>query len=445
MNPKFSRRRFLKTTAAAAAGTGVFLTQGFELPGAQPPRPGNRLNVAVIGCGGQGFGDLGAVASLGENIVALCDIDDNMGAKAFDKFPRAAKYKDFRVMLDKQKDIEAVVVATPDHTHAIASITAMRMGKHCYTEKPMTHDVWEARQMRIEAAKAKVATQMGNQGSASGGLREAAEIVRAGAIGDVKEIHVWTGRPWWPQNVNRPAKTDEVPKTIAWDLWLGTAPVRAFVRDVYHPFKWRGWWDFGTGALGDMACHTMNQPYLCAELGAPSAVSAEIATPLNPETLPQGLTITYEFPQRGKLPPCKMFWYERRQPPASAFPGNRRIGGGSGSIIVGSKGWMLSEGDYGGGYKLLPDGDFRNFKKPTPSLPRSTGHHREWVEACKGGRKAFSNFVDHASSLTETLLLGNVAIRVGKRIVWDTEKLQVVDNREAARFIRREYRKGWTL
>lgn len=245
MNPRYSRRRFLKTTAAAV-GTGVFLTQGFELPGAQP-RPANRLNVAVIGAGGQGAADLGAVAGLGENIVALCDIDEHRAAESFNKFPRAEKYKDFRVMLDKQKDIEAVIVATPDHMHALASITAMRMGKHCYTEKPMTHDVWEARQMRLEAAKNKVATQMGNQGSGSGTLREAAEIVRAGTIGDVREIHVWTGRPWWPQNVNRPKESHEVPKHIDWDLWIGTAPFRPYVRDTYHWFKWRGWWDFGTG------------------------------------------------------------------------------------------------------------------------------------------------------------------------------------------------------
>ena len=350
-------------------------------------------------------------------------------------------------MLDKQKDIEAVVVATPDHTHAIASITAMRMGKHCYTEKPMTHDVWEARQMRIEAAKHKVATQMGNQGSGSGGLREAAEIVRAGTIGDVREIHVWTDRPWWPQNVNRPNGSQEVPKTIEWDLWLGTAPERPYVRDVYHPFKWRGWWDFGTGALGDMACHTMNQPYLAAELGTPSAVvAAEIATPLNSETLPHGPDDHLRISATWQASPLQDVLV--RTPAAAQrapFPTTRRIGGDSGSIIVGSKGWMYSQGDYGGNYRLLPEGDFRNFKRPNPTLPRRPGHHREWVEACKGGRPAFSNFVDHASSLTETLLLGNVAIRAGKRIVWDTEKLQVVGQPEVARFIRREYRKGWTL
>ena len=225
-------------------------------------------------------------------------------AESFNRFPKATKYADFRVMLDKQgKEIDAVVVSTPDHTHAFASITAMRMGKHCYCEKPLTHDVWEARQMRIVAAKHKVATQMGNQGTSDGGLRTAVEIIRAGVIGDVREVHVWTDRPIWPQNINRPKNTDAVPKTLNWDLWIGTAPMRPYVRDVYNPFKWRGWWDFGTGALGDMACHTMNLPYMALRLNAPTSVQADVAHAVNQETAPMGCTVTYEFPARASCPP----------------------------------------------------------------------------------------------------------------------------------------------
>jgi predicted dehydrogenase len=293
---------------------------------------------------------------------------------------------------------------------------------------------------------------MGNQGTSRPGLRTAVEIVRSGALGDVREVHVWTNRPIWPQNVARPKERETPPKTLHWDLWLGTAPERPFhqgkgKQGTYAPFNWRGWWDFGTGALGDMACHTMNLPYLALRLGAPTAVTAD----LDPkgsvhiaETAPMGCTVTYEFPQRGSLVACRLFWYERRQPPAEKLMGQKPSG--SGCMIIGSKGSMYSTSDYGESYVLLPGAAFQGYKPPTPTLPRAEGgHHQEWIRACKGGPQAMSNFVDHAGPLTETVLLGNVAMRVGKRVVWDAEKLRAVGLPEADRYIRREYRKGWSL
>lgn len=445
MTRKLNRRRFLK--AGAAAGAGYWLLGGVtESRASRQNGPNERLNVAIIGAGGQGGGNLQNVARIeGVNIVALCDVDESRAARSFNAHPKAPKYADYRVMLEKQKDIEAVVVSTADHTHAFASIAAMRMGKHCYCEKPLTHSVWEARQMREVAAKQKVATQMGNHGTSYNGLREAVEIVRAGAIGDVREVHVWTDRPgtfWRQGHANRPKDRPEVPKTLSWDVWLGPAPERPY-HSAYHPFAWRGWWDFGTGALGDMGCHIMNMPFLALRLGAPSSVMAEVDGQVNDESPPNGLIVTYEFPARGKLPAVRMKWYEVRRPPNELFHGRPLRSGGS--LMVGSRGTLYSQSDYGDNYLLLPEKNFRDFKRPEPTLPRSPGHHAEWIRACKGGTPAMSNFVDHAGPLTEMVLLGNVAIRVGKRVVWDSERLRATDLAAADRYIHREYRKGWSL
>jgi predicted dehydrogenase len=446
MSGKMQRRRFLQASAAAA-GAGYFLNFGLTESRAQDSA-NNRLNIAIIGAGGQGGGNAGNVA--GENIVALCDVHEQRAAGSFNRWPKAERYKDFRIMLDKQKNIDAVVVSTPDHVHAHASIMAMRLGKHCYTEKPLTHSVWEARQMKDTAQKFRVATQMGNQGTSNNTLREAVEVLRAGAIGEVREIHVWTNRPIWPQNIDRPKESNPVPKDLDWDLWIGPAPHRPFHagpqfprQGTYAPFSWRGWWDFGTGALGDMACHTMNLPNMALRLGAPTAVSANVAHPVNNETAPMGCTVTYEFPQRNGLPACRLYWYERRLPDEKLFHGQKPSG--SGILMIGSKGTMYSNSDYGGAYRLLPEGNFPNFRPPAPTLPRSPGHHAEWIRACKGGPPAMSNFVDYAGPLTEMVLLGNVAIRAGQRLVWDSAKLQVTNMPAAAQYIRREYRKGWEL
>jgi predicted dehydrogenase len=322
----------------------------------------------------------------------------------------------------------------------------MNRGKHVYCEKPLTHDVWEARQMRLVAAKNRVATQMGNQGTSNNNLRTAVEIIRAGALGDVREVHVWTNRPIWPQGMQQRPKGQEVPQGVHWDLWLGTAPTRPY-NEAYMPFSWRGWWDFGTGALGDMACHTMNLPYMALQLGQPTSLIAEVRGRMSQESPPHregGCTITYEFPARGKLPAVRMKWYEgdNNLPPRELFHGQRVVN--SGCLVVGARGVLYSPSDYGGSYRLLPEATFKGYEPPKPTLPRSPGHHAEWVRACKGGPAAMSNF-DYAGPFTEVVLLGNVAIRVGKRIAWDSEHLRARDLPAADPFIRREYRKGWTL
>ncbi len=445
MSRSVNRRRFMQTSALAA-GAGYFLTAGVTESRARQNDPLAKLNVACIGSGGQGGSDLGNVART-ENIVALCDVDAARAAGAFNAHPQAVKYQDFRVMLERQRNIEAVTVSTPDHVHAHASIMAMRMGKHCYTQKPLTHSVWEARQMKLVARANRVATQMGNQGTSNTTLRQSVEIIRSGAIGEVREVHVWTNRPIWPQNINRPADTPPVPATLNWDLWLGPAPQRPY-HNAYVPFAWRGWWDFGTGALGDMACHTMNLPYMALKLGAPTSVVADLATPLNPETAPNGCTVTYEFPARENFPACRLYWYERRLPPRELFLDGLRPDqnpSGSGMLLVGARGTLYSDSDYGGSRKLLPTATFVNYQPPEPTLPRSPGHHAEWLRACKGGPAALSNFVDYAGPLTEMVNLGNVAMRVGQRIEWDSANLRVTNTTAAAQYVKRAYRRGWEL
>jgi len=328
--------------------------------------------------------------------------------------------------------------------HAHASIAAMRLGKHCYTEKPLCHSVYECRQMKITAQKHKVATQMGNQGTASNELRRGVEIVQSGALGDVREVHVWTNRPIWPQNINRPKGPANRPQTLDWDRWLGPAPKRPY-NAAYVPFAWRGWWDFGTGALGDMACHTMNLPYMALRLGYPTSVTAELDTPLNPETAPMGCRVTYEFPARGKLPAVRMIWYERSRPPERLLMGQKFSA--SGSLIVGSRGTMYSASDYGGTLRLMPEKQFEGFQDPKPTLPRVGGaHHREWINAIRGGPAPMSNFVDYAAQFAEVVVLGNVAIRCGgQRVNYDAEKMRATDLPMADAFLRREYRRGWPL
>jgi predicted dehydrogenase len=451
------RRDFLKQTALA--GVGFWAAGG--LSRAESRAANERLNIACIGVGGKGSSDTDQAAKVG-NVVALCDIDDNhLNAKAA-KFPEAKKYNDFRKMLEEMdKQIDAVVVSTPDHTHAPASIMAMKMKKHVYCQKPLTHDVFEARLMRETARANKVCTQMGNQGTASNGLRRAVELIQAGVIGPVREIHVWTNRPIWPQApaiTARPKDTPPVPAHVHWDLFLGPAPERPY-HPAYHPFKWRGWWDFGTGALGDMACHTANMAFMACKLGHPTSIEAESA-PINPETYPAWAKITFQFPARGDMPPLKLVWYEGNiyddngkkgpqvLPPAELGKGEKFST--SGSLLVGDKGTLFSPNDYGEQYKLLPAKEFEGYKGPPETLPRNgrgdLGMKEEWARAIKENKPeiALSNF-DYAAMLTETILLGNVAMRVGKKIEWDGPNLKCLNCPEAAQYIRREYRKGWQL
>jgi len=433
------------------AGFGFWVAGGVSL--AQSKSPNEKLNIACIGVGGKGSSDTDQAGNHG-NIVALCDIDDHhLNAKA-EKFPKAKKYNDYRKMLrEMDKQIDAVIVSTPDHHHAPASLMAMRMKKHVYCQKPLTHTVSEARLMRETAEKYQVATQMGNQGTAENGLRRAVEIIQAGAIGPVREVHVWTNRPIWPQApdvVARPQDTPPVPKHVHWDLFLGPAPERPY-SPAYHPFAWRGWWDFGTGALGDMACHTANMAFMALKLKYPTSIVADTGK-INPETYPAWAVIQFEFPEREGMPPVKLTWYEGRRsgqrvlPPAELTKGQKLSD--SGSLLVGDKGILFSPNDYGASYKLLPEKEFKDYKGPSETLPRNgkgdDGHKAEWVKACQGGPPAMSNF-GYAGLLTETVLLGNVAMRVGKKIEWDGPNMRAKNCPEADQYIWSEYRKGWSL
>ncbi|MBV9126309.1 MAG: Gfo/Idh/MocA family oxidoreductase [Planctomycetes bacterium] len=442
MTRRSSRRDFLKQTTLAGVGFWVAGVAGAR----ESKSPNEKLNIAVIGCGGQGASDLGNVSS--QNIVALCDVDEKRAAESFNKHPRAKKYKDFRKMLEQQKNIDAVVVATPDNCHAVAGVMAMKLGKHLYCEKPLTHDIAEARVMRETAHKMKVATQMGNQGTAGDTFRRTVEIIRAGELGPVEEVHVWTNRPIWPQGADQPPRnTPPVPPTLAWDLWLGPAHERPYSPD-YLPFVWRGWWDFGTGALGDMACHTMNLPYMALKLEAPTSVAAQ-SSKVNPYTYPTWAKIVYEFPARGDLPEVKLHWYEghkadkkRVLPPEKLLQGQKISD--SGCLIVGQKATLYSADDYGNHNVVLRDGRAEPVKGQPEKLPHSPGHHQEWINACKGGKPAMSNF-SYAGRLTETVLLGNLAIRAGKKIEWNSEELRVTNDPAANEYVQRKYRQGWSL
>jgi predicted dehydrogenase len=409
----------------------------------------DRVNVGVIGVGGRGAVNLAGVAAVdGVNIVALCDVDEEALAKAAAKFPKAAIEHDFRKLLER-KEVEAVVISTPDHTHAPAAALALRQGKHVYVEKPLTHSVYEARVLTELAAQSRCATQMGNQHHSSETYRRAVEWVQAGVIGPVRQVHAWTNRPIWPQGIDRPAETPPVPRHVHWDLWLGPAPERPY-HPAYHPFRWRGWWDFGTGALGDMGCHILDPIVWALHLSAPTEVEAE-SSGLHPETAPKWSVIRWTFPARrlqgrpspqDQLPPVQLTWYDGgKLPPKDLFEGVKIPG--NGSLLIGDKGKLLLP--HGGGpLQLLPQAQFAGFQAPAPFLPRSPGHYREWIEACKGGKPAGSHF-GYAGPLTEIVLLGNVALRTGRKILWDSAALKALHCPEADRFLRREYRKGWTL
>jgi predicted dehydrogenase len=471
MQRRTNRREFLKHTSLA--GVGFWVAGGVTL--AQSKSANERVNIACIGVGGKGSSDTDQAGVVG-NVVALCDIDDHHLQGKTGRFPNAKVYNDFRKMFDEMgKSIDAVTVSTPDHTHAVASLMAMMLGKHVYCQKPLTHTVHEARLMRETAAKHKVCTQMGNQGSAENGLREAVEVIQAGGIGPVREAHVWTNRPIWPQSPQvraRPASAP-VPAHVHWDLWLGPAPERPYAvypkniangRAAYHDFCWRGWWDFGTGALGDMACHTANMAFRALKLGYPTSVQSENEE-VNPETYPGWATITWEFPARGDMPPVKLFWYEgKKNGEKNLFPKEllqgktlpkellkRKNPPDSGSLLVGDKGILYSPDDYGARYYLLPIESFAGYQKPTPRLPRNgkgdLGMKMEWVEAIRSGKPshAYSNF-DIAALLTETILLGNVAMHFrGQKLAWDGPGLKFTNVSEANQYVRIPHRKGWEL
>ena len=384
--------------------------------------------------GGQGGWDIGNCA--GENIVAVCDVDDRRAAGSYLRFPKAKRYRDFRKMLEEMdRRIDAVVVGTPDHTHAPPALMAMQMGKHCYCEKPLAHTVHEVRAMIELANKNKLATQMGTQIHAESNYRRVVELVQAGVIGPVGEVHVW--HPVAYGGSGRPKETPPVPKELDWDLWLGPAPCRPY-HPCYLPGTWRSWWDFGSGGLGDFGCHYMDLPYWALKLRHPTTIEAE-GPPVQVENTSPGLIVRYEFPARDNLPPVKMTWYDGgKQPP---FLAERKIPAwGAAVLFVGQKGMLIA--DYGQ-HKLLPESQFAGFKPPAPTIPASIGHHAEWILACKKGGPTTCNF-DYSGTLAETVLLGNVAYRAGKKLQWDPVALKAVNCPEADQYLRVQYRQSWS-
>ena len=440
-----SRRSFLAKSSAVAAFT---IVPSHVLGGPENTPPSEKLNIAGVGVGGKGSSDMDNVAS--QNIVALCDVDWNKAGHTFNRYPNAKRYKDFRVMLDQQKDIDAVVIATPDHTHAVVSLEAIRRGKHVYTQKPLTHTIHEAQVLTVAAREHKVATQMGNQGQAEEWPRRLREMIWDGVIGPVREVHVWTDRPnngrlgiYWRQGIDRPHDKPNVPGNLDWDLWIGPASMRAY-HPAYHPFSWRGWWDFGTGALGDIGCHAMDPIFRALKLGYPTSVNA-VSTLVNKETYPSGSIVTYEFPQRGDMPPVTLKWYDgglKPDRPAELEDGLQM--GTNGTIYVGDKGKIFNN-------RIIPDSLRREYKAPTPTIASSPGHYQEWINACKGGPAAGSNF-DWAGPLTETVLMGNIALRMElkeqvdrTKLLWDAETKQFTNMPEANQFLTKEYRQGWEI
>jgi predicted dehydrogenase len=464
---KLTRRQFLGGTTVSAATFMIVPGAVLGLRGA--PGANAKLNLAGIGIGGQGAGDLGQMES--ENIVALCDVDKNHAAHTFRRYPKAQQFTDYRQMLDQMKEIDGVVVGTPDHHHAFASMEAIKRGKHVYCEKPLTHSVWEARQLAQAALAAKVATQMGNQGQASEETRRLCEHVWAGAIGGVTEVHIWTDRPsqglfneYWPQGVPRPEEKPEVPASLDWDLWVGPAPMRPY-HPIYLPFRWRGWWDFGTGALGDIGCHAQDPVFRALKLSAPVSVQAS-STRVNKETFPLGSMVTYQFPARSaapqanntftrdltgaaaggiEMPACKLVWYDGglRPPRPDGLPEGVKMGD-NGRLLVGDKGFILND-------RVYPEARAKEVGDVPRTIARSPGHYQEWLDACKGGKTPGSNF-QFAGPLAESVLLGNVALRVQLReelticrLFWDSANLRVTNLEDANQFVRRQYRAGWSL
>lgn len=457
-----SRRNFIRYSTIVSTGiiTAPYFVNGQNL--------NEKIRVACIGVGGKGDSDCDDSARCGGEIVAICDVDENTLNRKAQKYPDAKKYRDFRKMLEEMdKSIDAVTVSTPDHVHGVAAAMAMKMGKHIYCQKPLVQTVWEARELRRLAKEKNLATQMGNQGSAGGGLRRAVEVIQAGIIGPVRELHVWSNRPIWPQGLNRPQGEDPVPATLDWDLWLGPAEFRPYKKGVYHSFNWRGWYDFGTGALGDMACHTVNMPFRALKMGYPNVVEVEETSQLFPETFPKTSRIRFEFPSREDMPPLKFWWYDGN-------PGDKEVKAlrpnpdltkeivdmrgslpGSGCLLIGDKGKIFSPDDYGSQFYVILKGesefksgnDHEVCKAVPQTIPRSPGHNKEWFDMMNDRKKAaYSNF-EIAGYLTEIILLGCVALRVGvaKKMEWDGPKMRSPNLREAAKFVRRTYRKGWSL
>jgi len=444
LSSKPTRRAFGRAVAGVALGT-------FAAPAVVRGRGLNeKLNIAIIGSGGRGGSNLRDVSS--ENIVALCDVYETAVSRAARDHPHARRLTDYRRVYDHAGEFDAVVVSTTEHTHAFATLPALQLGKHVYCEKPLTHSVWEARIIREAAARAKVATQMGTQIHASDNYRRVVELVQSGAIGPVSEAHVFVGRAWgWQSDEDakkykdivsvrdRPTTVSPIPEGLDWDLWIGPAPYRPF-NEVYFPGpKWYRWWDFGNGTMSDLGSHWIDLAFWALKLQSPKTIEA-FGPPPHAELAPASMRAVYEYGARGEMPPVKVSWYQGAEKPELIRNGTVPKWD-SGVLFVGSKGMILT--DYGKNI-LLPEDKFKDFERPKPTIPKSLGHHAEWIHACKTGEPTTCNF-NYAGWLTEANHLGNVAFRTGKKLEWDAETLTATNAPEASKFIRREYRKGWKL
>ena len=487
---KFSRRHFFygALLAGAVPSGGFGSTPSLKQLGFKSPN--EKLNIAAIGAGGRAVFNIAGCAA--ENMVAFADPDDESAAATFQQYEKAAKYKDFRRMLDKESgNIDAVIVTTPDHTHAVAVHAAIQHGKHVYCEKPLTHSIWEARFLADAAEKFKVATQMGNQGYSFEGERIAAEIIWSGEIGDVREVHCWTDRPIWPQGMDKRPAEEKVPAGFDWDVWLGPAAMRPY-SPAYCPFNWRGWFDFGSGALGDIACHVWGAVNMALRLGG-SSCSVEVVKQENRGSyaFPKRSVTEFQFPARGALAPVKVFWSDAADGPVyrpegipeseplisgkGAFGGNGDLSPGlpmfiapkngapraaspyaptfegraintptgSGAIFVGTKGYLTTD-NYGANVRLLPLARHNEYKLPPQVLTRSPGHYADWIRACKGGDPACSNF-SVSAPLTEIVQLAAMAVHFEGKLEWDSQKMKITNRPEANAFLKPKFRKGWEL
>jgi len=450
---EISRRQFLGQSAMATAG--LMVVPRHVLGGPGQTAPSDLLNIGCVGVGGKGSSDIRSLST--ENIIALCDVDDTQTARFLKSkrntpeqqsmFEKAGKYRDFRAMLEEEKSIDAITVSTPDHTHAVIAMMAIKMGKHVFVQKPLTHTIKEARLLEEAAKKHNIVSQMGNQGHAGEGARLINEWIWDGAIGDVGEVHVWTNRPIWPQGIDAPKEIPSVPSTLDWNIWLGPAPFRPY-HPAYAPFNWRGWWDFGTGVVGDMGAHLMDQPFWALKLGHPTSVQSS-STRFTRDSYPLAEIVTYQFPARKNMVPVKLTWYDgglMPPRPADMEEGRQMGDDGGGVLFVGTKGNIMCS-TYGKNPRIVPETKMQAYKRPEKSIPRSSGIHEEWVEAIKAGKKSTTDF-SYAAALTQMMLLANVAVRAQKDkkiLQWDGEKMEFPNFPEANAFIHKEYRPGWSL
>jgi len=437
-----TRRKFLAASALGAVAAAPGYLRAQDAP--------NRLRIAMIGCGGRGAANLNSVA--GEDIVALCDVNQNAIDAAAKRFPKARQCNDFRRLFEHQREFDAVVVSTCEHTHAFATMLALRNNKHVYCEKPLTHGIWEARRIRETALRTKVATQMGVQIHATENYRRVVELIQANAIGAVREVHVWVSRAWGLQSPesakqfrdivtlrDRPKEAMPVPAGLNWDLWLGPAPERPFHSTYVPGPKWYRWWDFGSGTMSDLGSHWIDLPFWALRLRAPSTIEAS-GPPPHRELAPASMSATYEYRQRGDQPAARLTWYQGELKP-EIWQKNGIPRWDNGCLFIGARGMLLS--DYGR-HVLLPEKDFAEFRRPEPRLPRVSGHHAEWIRACKTDLRTSADF-EYSGWLTEANHLGNIAYRLGRRLEWDADNLRVTNVADANALIRRAYRKGWEL